>query len=89
MKTNQKTGRIVGALLLLIMAVGIPSLNLRGLSTSMGQDLNFLGYIHQNAMGMRFGMVLDITASGLWLLIFIYLFSQIKAYSFGVFLAFF
>lgn len=89
MKTNQKTGRIVGALLLLIMAVGIPSLNLRGLSTSMGEDLNFLEYIHQNALGMRIGMVLDITASALWLFISIYLFPKIKEYSSGLALAFF
>ncbi len=89
MKSNQKTGRILGFLLLLIMAVGIPSLNLRGLSTSMATDSNFLEFIHQNALEMRIGMVLDITASALWLFISIYLFPRIKNYNLGLALAFF
>lgn len=89
MTSNQKTGRIVGFLLLLIMGVGIPSLNLRGLSTSLASEPNFLEYIHQNAMGMRIGMVLDILASALWLFIAIYLFPRIKQYKTGLALAFF
>ncbi len=80
MKSNQKTGRIVGFLLLLIMALGIPSVVLRGLSTSMVVSPDFLNEIFQNSMQMRVSVLLDILASVLWVIMAIMLFPMIKQY---------
>nr|WP_299389047.1 DUF4386 domain-containing protein [Allomuricauda sp.] len=89
MKQNQKTGRIVGLLLFLIMAAGIPSLNLRGLSTRLILEPNFMEFIHDHALGMRFAMLLDILTSALWLSIAIILFPMIKKYKLSLALTFF
>ncbi|WP_133248443.1 DUF4386 domain-containing protein [Flagellimonas aquimarina] len=80
MKSNQKTGRTVGFLLLLIMALGIPSVVLRGLSTSMVTSPDFLNEIFQNSFQMRIAVLLDILTSALWLLIALLLFPIIKKY---------
>lgn len=78
MKSNQKTGRTVGFLLLLIMALGIPSVMLRGLSTSMVASPDFLNEIFQNSFQMRIAVLLDILTSALWLIIALLLFPIIK-----------
>ncbi|UII79153.1 DUF4386 domain-containing protein [Flagellimonas sp. CMM7] len=80
MKLNQKIGRTVGFLLLLIMVLGIPSVTLRGLSTSMVVSPTFLNEVFQNALQMRIAILLDILASTLWLIIAIILFPTIKKY---------
>lgn len=80
MKSTKKIGRTVGVLLFLLMAVGIPSVILRGLSVSMAASPNFLAEIYQNATSMRLSMLLDILASSLWLVIAIIVFPLVKAY---------
>lgn len=80
MESNQKTGRTIGFLLLLIMALGIPSVVLRGLSTSMVASSDFLNEIFQNSFKMRIAVLLDILASALWLVIALILFPTIKKY---------
>lgn len=89
MKTNQKTGRIIGLLLLLIVVVGIPSVDLRGLSTSMAASPEFLNEVFQKSMQMRLAVLLDIVASALWLVVAIILFPIIKQYRKGLALGFF
>lgn len=80
MKSNQKIGRTIGFLLLLIMLLGIPSVVLRGLSTSMVVSPTFLNEVFQNALQMRIAILLDILASALWVTIAIILFPTIKKY---------
>ena len=89
MESHQKTGRVIGFLLLLITAAGIPSVIFRGLSTSMASSPNFLDQVFQNSMQMRFAMLLNITASGLWIVAAVILFPLIKKYNEKLALAFF
>ncbi|WP_425237494.1 DUF4386 domain-containing protein [Ulvibacterium sp.] len=89
MKTNQKKGRIIGLLLLLIVVAGIPSVNLRGLSTSMAASPEFLNEVFQKSMQMRLAVLLDIVAGVLWLVVAVILFPVIKQYKKGMALGFF
>ncbi|MCL6265571.1 DUF4386 domain-containing protein [Flagellimonas myxillae] len=89
MKSNQKIGRIVGITLLLIMALGIPSLGLRGLSYSLYMEPDFLKLVHENAARTRIAIVLDILASALWVFIACLLFPKIKSFKPSLALAFF
>ncbi|WP_422079665.1 DUF4386 domain-containing protein [Ulvibacterium sp.] len=88
MKTNQKTGRLIGLLLLLIVVLGIPSVNLRGLSTSMAASPEFLNEVFQKSIQMRLAVLLDIAASALWLVAAVILFPIIKHYKKGLALSF-
>ena len=89
MKTNQRTGRLIGLLLLLIVVLGIPSVNLRGLSTSMAVSPEFLNNVFQKSMQMRLAVFLDIVASALWLVVAVILFPVIGLYKKGLALGFF
>ncbi|MGW9686640.1 DUF4386 domain-containing protein [Flagellimonas sp. 2504JD1-5] len=89
METNQKTGRIIGFLLLLIMLSGIPSVMFRGLSTSMVNSPNFLNQIFENAMEMRVSVLLDVFASSLWVVAATLLFPLIKKFNHRLAMAFF
>lgn len=89
MESIQKTGRVIGLLLLLLMACGIPSVMLRGLSTSMAASPTFLNEVFESSMEMRLSIFLDITASVLWLVIAIIAFPVIKKYKLSFALWFF
>lgn len=89
MKTNQEKGRLIGALLLLIVAFGIPSVMFRGLSVSMTSSPDFLKTIFEQALQMRFAVLLDILSSALWVIIAIILFPMIKGYKHTLALWFF
>ncbi len=80
MESNKKAGRIVGVLLLLIIAAGIPSTMLRGLSATLAGSENFLNDVFQNSMQMRISILLDMMASVLWVGIAIMLFPILKQY---------
>ncbi|WP_420322910.1 DUF4386 domain-containing protein [Flagellimonas sp.] len=89
METNQKTGRIIGFLLLLIMGLGIPSVMFRGLSTSLPSSPDFLNQIFENAVEMRISMLLDILVSALWIVVATLLFPLIKRFNHRLALGFF
>ncbi|WP_299536185.1 DUF4386 domain-containing protein [Ulvibacterium sp.] len=89
MKKNQRTGRLIGLLLLLIVVLGIPSVNLRGLSTSMAASPEFLNEVFQKSVQMRFAVLLDIITSALWLVVAVILFPVIRHYRKGLALGFF
>nr|WP_298790452.1 DUF4386 domain-containing protein [uncultured Allomuricauda sp.] len=81
MEKNQKTGRNIGFLLLLIMLIGIPSVMFRGLSTSLPDSPNFLSQIFENAMEMRVAILLDILVCVLWVVIATIIFQLIKKFN--------
>lgn len=87
MKSNQKLGRIVGILLVLVIAVGVPSLSLRGLSGLDTSDPNYLQLLYENALNTRYAVVLDILSSTIWLAIVLLLFKRIKEYDIKLALA--
>ncbi|WP_190809095.1 DUF4386 domain-containing protein [Flagellimonas sp. S3867] len=89
METNQKTGRIIGFLLLLIMLTGIPSVMFRGLSTSLVDTPDFLSQIFENATEMRVSILLDVLASALWIAVATILFPMIKRFNHKIALGFF
>nr|WP_299174043.1 DUF4386 domain-containing protein [uncultured Allomuricauda sp.] len=89
MEKNQKTGRNIGFLLLLIMLIGIPSVMFRGLSTSLPDSPNFLSQIFENAMEMRISVLLDVLASALWIVAATLLFPLIKKFNHRLALCFF
>ncbi|MEM8999280.1 MAG: DUF4386 domain-containing protein [Bacteroidota bacterium] len=80
MTATQQIGRTVGFLLFLIMAIGIPSIFLRGLSRAMTTSPDFLNDIVQNALNTRIAVFLDILASALWIVIAIKLFPLLNQY---------
>ncbi|KQC28779.1 DUF4386 domain-containing protein [Flagellimonas eckloniae] len=89
MEKNQKIGRIIGFLLLLIMLMGIPSVMFRGLSTSFPNSPNFLSQIFENTMEMRISILLDVLASTLWIVAATLLFPMIKKFNHRLALGFF
>ncbi|MGX1929225.1 DUF4386 domain-containing protein [Flagellimonas sp. 2504JD4-2] len=89
METNQKTGRIIGFLLLLIMLAGIPSVMFRGLSISLVNSPDFLHHIFENAMEMRVAVLLDLIVCALWVAVATIVFSLIKKINSRLALAYF
>ncbi|RDY61238.1 DUF4386 domain-containing protein [Flagellimonas nanhaiensis] len=89
MKTNLKAGRTIGLLLFLIIAAGIPSLNLRGLSTELTSNPEFLAIVFENTLQTKLAIVLDTLASTLWLVIAILMYQKMSEYRLGLALAFF
>jgi hypothetical protein len=83
MISNKKSGRIVGALFLLTILIGIGSLNLRGLSTSLSESPTFLNDIFENTAMMKIAMLLDIIAGLISVGTAIVLFPIIKKYKQG------
>lgn len=83
MQSNIKTGRTVGILLFAIVALGIPAVNLRSFSTSMGWSLGLLEHISENDIQIRISVFLDILVSGIWLALSILLVPVIKKFRSG------
>ncbi|MEK6152414.1 DUF4386 domain-containing protein [Flavobacteriaceae bacterium 3-367] len=89
MNANKKLGRIIGVLLLIVVISGAPGTLLRGLSRSLYETPDFLDQVSQNAVQMRFSVLLDMIASSLWVGISIVLYPLIKQYRHSLALAFF
>ncbi|MEM9649357.1 MAG: DUF4386 domain-containing protein [Bacteroidota bacterium] len=81
MKTNQQIGRIIGFLLLIIIALGIPSVIFRGLSSSLVNSSSFLSLVSENAMEMRIAVLLDIIVSLLWITVAAFVFPYLKKFN--------
>jgi len=80
MKSMKNIGRTTGILLLLIVAFGVLSMNLWGLTPSLPDSSDFLNQIVENGLQLRISMVLDMVVAGLWLGIGIYLYPFIESY---------
>lgn len=78
MKTDIKTGRVVGVLFLLMIITGSISLDYRGLSTSLTESETFLQTVFENSFDMRIAILLDFIAALTWILIFIYVYPVLK-----------
>ena len=76
----QKTGRVVGLLFLMIFVVGVASLNLRGLSTSLMDSSTFLSDVHEAAPQMRWSVFLDVVAGALGIAIAIVVYPLLKSH---------
>ena len=59
----QQTGRIAGIFLLLMVAVGIPSVLFRGIDSSLTSSPDFLTTTVEGAKGMKFSILLSFLAS--------------------------
>ncbi|SHG23367.1 DUF4386 domain-containing protein [Flagellimonas flava] len=81
MQTNQKIGRTIGFLLLIIIALGIPSVIFRGLSSSLVNSSDFLSLVSENAMEMRIAVLLDIIVSALWIAVAAVVFPYLKKFN--------
>lgn len=81
MQPTRKTGRIIGALFVIIIILGATSLNLRGLSSSLMSSDTFLAQVFEQQFHMRLSIVLNILASLIWLGIAFYLFPAVKKIS--------
>ncbi|TAI49167.1 DUF4386 domain-containing protein [Flagellimonas allohymeniacidonis] len=84
MQSNIKIGRTAGILLFIIVALGIPALNLRSISTSMSWSPNLLEHLFENDLQLRISIFMDILVSGVWLALAIFLFPIIKQYRSGL-----
>jgi len=89
MISHKKLGRIIGVLFLLTILVGIGSLNLRGLSTSLAESPTFLNDVFENSFMMKIGILLDILAALISVGIAVTLFPFIKRYNQGLALWYF
>lgn len=89
MISHKKLGRIIGVLFLLTILVGIGSLNLRGLSTSLAESPTFLSDVFVNSFMMKIGILLDILAALISVGIAVTLFPFIKRYNEGLALWYF
>ncbi len=96
MNSIQKTGRLVGLILLTTILLGAPGVMLRGLSTSQAATAEFFTIVIENATRMKLAILLDILASTLGLALSIVLFPILKAYRrplafwyFGLYLTFY
>lgn len=83
MISNKKSGRIIGTLFLLTILIGIGSLNLRGLSTSLVESPTFLNDIFENSVMMKIAILLDIISGLISVGIAVILFPIIKHYNQG------
>ena len=81
MQPTRKTGRVIGILFVLIIALGATSLNLRGLSSSLMGSEDFLEQVFERKFHMRLSIMLNILSSLLWIGIAVYLFPFIKKIS--------
>jgi hypothetical protein len=79
--STKNIGRIVGVMLLLIIAAGATSLNFRGLSSSLAKSADFLNMVHENAMTMRIAILLNLLATGMWVGIAVMLNPLLSKYS--------
>ncbi|PRX54379.1 DUF4386 domain-containing protein [Flagellimonas meridianipacifica] len=83
MQSNIKIGRTAGILLFAIVALGIPALNLRSFSYSMGWSPGLLEHAFENDLQIRISVFLDILVSGIWLALAIFLVPVIKQFRSG------
>ncbi len=89
MISHKKSGRIIGILFLLTMLIGIGSLNLRGLSTSLAESPTFLNDVFENSLLMKIAVLLDVLAASISVSIAVIMFPIIKQYNQGLALWYF
>ncbi|MEN8788006.1 MAG: DUF4386 domain-containing protein [Flavobacteriaceae bacterium] len=81
MQLTKNNGRIIGFLFLIIILLGVTSLNLRGLNSSLLASDNILGQVLEQAFDMKLAIVLNIAAGLLWFGIAIFLFPFVRQIS--------
>ena len=78
MSPTKKQGRIIGILFILIILLGVTSLNFRGLGSSLLESESILQDVFEQGTQMKLAVVLNLMAGLLWLWIAIYLYPYIK-----------
>ncbi|MEM8846675.1 MAG: DUF4386 domain-containing protein [Bacteroidota bacterium] len=78
MQSTIKTGRIIGALLFAIVALGVLGLNFRNLSLSMAWSPKLLEQLFENDLQIRVSILLDVLVSIIWLVIAVIIFPIIS-----------